>query len=336
MSVSLTASTLTVGATTQATATLKDANGNVLTGRGVIWASSNTTVATVSTSGVVTAVSAGTTSITASSEGQSGSAGVTVTPIPVASVTVSLVASVLTAGSTTQATATAKDANGNVLTGRSVSWASSNTSVAAVNASGLVTAINSGTASINATSEGQSGGAPLTVTTGVDTTPPSIVALTVSPQTVDVTTQAQTVTATARITDAGRGVIGLDFILTAPSGGIQASCQTRTIASGTPADGMRTCTATIPLGAQPGDWIIAVNGWDAAQNMKGLRTSDLTALGFPHRVTVVSQNADTTPPSIVALTVSPQTIDGTSGAQTVTATARITDADAEQSASTSS
>ncbi|MGI8400913.1 MAG: Ig-like domain-containing protein [Gemmatimonadaceae bacterium] len=325
VSVSLATSSLTVGGNTQATATVKDANGGILSGRSVAWASSNTSVATVNPTGLVTAISAGTASITAMSESQSGSATLTVTPIPVASVSVSLAASSLRPGTTTQASATLRDANGNVLTGRSVAWSSTTETVATVNASGVVTAINLGTTTVTATSEGQSGGASLTVISGVDTTPPSIVALTISPQTVDVSSSAHTVTATARITDSGRGVIGFDFILTAPSGGIQASCQTRTIASGTSADGTWTCTATIPLGAQPGDWVIAVNGWDAAQNMQGLRTAELNALGFPTKVTVVSQNPDTTPPSIVSLTVSPQTVDVTAGGQTVTATARITD-----------
>ncbi|MDQ6672972.1 MAG: hypothetical protein M3069_19905, partial [Chloroflexota bacterium] len=122
-----------------------------------------------------------------------------------------------------------------------------------------------------------------------DLTPPSFESLTITPLAVDVTTGAQTVTATARVTDAQRGVIGIDFILTAPNGGIQASCQTRTIASGTAADGTWSCTATIPLGAQPGDWVIALNAYDAAQNMAGLRTADLTARGWPTKVSVTSQ-----------------------------------------------
>ena len=148
---------LIVGANTQASATLKDASGNVLTGRTVSWSTNSVDVATVTPAGLVTAVAAGSVAITATSEGQSGSAGVTVTPVPVASVSVSLAASTLTVGATTQATATLKDANGNVLTGRGVIWASSNTTVATVSTSGVVTAVSAGTASITASSEGQSG-----------------------------------------------------------------------------------------------------------------------------------------------------------------------------------
>jgi hypothetical protein len=71
---------VSVGLTQQFTATLKDASGNILTGRTVTWASSTPTVATLGASGLATALLAGTTTITATSEGQSGSTTLTVTP----------------------------------------------------------------------------------------------------------------------------------------------------------------------------------------------------------------------------------------------------------------
>ena len=74
VSVGLAASTLTVGQATQATATTRDANGAVLAGRAIAWSSGNTAVASVSASGLVTAVGAGSVQITAASEGRSGSA----------------------------------------------------------------------------------------------------------------------------------------------------------------------------------------------------------------------------------------------------------------------
>jgi uncharacterized protein YjdB len=164
VTVSLAATSINAVETTQATATTLDGSGGVLTGRAVTWTSSNTAVATVSGSGLVTAVSAGTANITATSEGKSGSATLTVTPAPVASVSVTLAASNITAIQTTQATSTLRDVNGVLLTGRAVAWTSDNTAVATVSSSGLVTAVSAGTANITATSEGQSGSAPLTVT----------------------------------------------------------------------------------------------------------------------------------------------------------------------------
>src|SRR2546426_1256363 len=71
--------TVIVGETTQLTATVKDAAGHVLTDRVVTWSSSNAGVATISSTGLVTGVTANAvTVITATSEGVSGSATITV------------------------------------------------------------------------------------------------------------------------------------------------------------------------------------------------------------------------------------------------------------------
>ena len=156
--------TVTVGQTVQLTATPKDANGNPLTGRTVTWATSNPALAAVSGNGLVTGGAGGTATITASSEGQNGSAAITVTLVPVSSVAVSSASASLTVGQTLQLTATPKDANGNPLTGRVVTWATSNAAVVAVSASGLVTAVAAGSATITATSEGKNGTAAITVT----------------------------------------------------------------------------------------------------------------------------------------------------------------------------
>ena len=170
VSVSLSPSSLVVGQTANATARLRDASGNDLTGRVVAWSSSNAGVATVTTGGVVSAVSAGSANIIASSEGKNGSASLTVSapppppPVPVASVSVSPATSSLQVGGTVQLSAVTRDANNNVLTGRPVAWTSSNTVVATVSASGLVSALASGSATITATSGGVSGTAAITVT----------------------------------------------------------------------------------------------------------------------------------------------------------------------------
>src|SRR5207249_3583581 len=79
VTVSPATASLTVGATTQLTATPKDANGTALGGRVVTWGTSNAAIATVSASGLARGVAAGGATITATSEGQSGSAAVTVT-----------------------------------------------------------------------------------------------------------------------------------------------------------------------------------------------------------------------------------------------------------------
>src|SRR5213596_49514 len=175
------APTVQVGQTTQLTATPKDANGTPLTGRVVTWSSDNTAVAMVDGSGLVTAVAAGSATITATSEGQSGTASVTVSTVPVASVTVSPSPASVQQGATVQLTATPKDANGTPLTGRVVSWSSNNTAVATVNG-GLVRGVVAGSATITATSEGQSGTSSITVT------PVPVASVTVTPTSPSVAT----------------------------------------------------------------------------------------------------------------------------------------------------
>jgi len=154
-----------VGQTVQLTATPRDANGNALSGRAVTWSSTNTTVATVSGTGLARGATAGSATITATSEGQSGTSAVTVTVAPVATVTVSPAAAAIQPGQTVQLTATTKDANGNILTGRTVTWVSNSNAAATVSSSGLVTGVATGTALITATSEGKSGGAAIAVGT---------------------------------------------------------------------------------------------------------------------------------------------------------------------------
>lgn len=172
--VSIANSSILVGASTQASASPRDASGNALSGRAVAWTSSNQAVATVSSAGLVTGVAPGSAVITATSEGVSGSATVTVAPPPVASVQVTLSAATIASGGTTQASAALRDAAGNPLTGRSVTWISSNEAVASVSNSGLVTGLAQGSATIAATSEGVSGSATVTVV------PPPVATVTLS------------------------------------------------------------------------------------------------------------------------------------------------------------
>jgi len=82
----------------------------------------------------------------------------------VASVLVSPAAGDLAVGETMQLTVTLKDAAGNALTGRPVTWESSDISVATVSNHGLVTGVATGAATITASSEGTGGRAAITVT----------------------------------------------------------------------------------------------------------------------------------------------------------------------------
>src|SRR5204862_310265 len=76
------------------------------------------------------------------------SAAVRIDSVPVASVTVSPTSGSARIGATVQLTGVTKDSAGNLLTRRTVSWMTSNASVATVSAGGLVTGMTAGSATI--------------------------------------------------------------------------------------------------------------------------------------------------------------------------------------------
>jgi hypothetical protein len=78
VTVTAVSTTLQAGQTTQASAVTRDASNTVVTGRAVAWSTSNAAVATVSVTGVVTALTPGVATITATSEGKSGTVQITV------------------------------------------------------------------------------------------------------------------------------------------------------------------------------------------------------------------------------------------------------------------
>jgi uncharacterized protein YjdB len=165
VSINVTATQIEVGRTITITPTVKDQRDSVMTGKTVTWASSNTSVATV-TNGVVTGVTKGQATIVASIEGKVASATIFVTDASVASVTLNAtVPSTFFVGQSAQATAVIRDLNNNVLTTYAVTWTSSNPSVASVGPSGLITAVSAGVSTITATASGKS--ATLVVTTSL-------------------------------------------------------------------------------------------------------------------------------------------------------------------------
>ena len=186
--------TMSVGQHTQLTATLSDAAGNVLNGRTVTWSSSNPAVATVSAQGVLTAVAVGSTTITATSEGKSGTAAVTISNVAVGSVTVQPQGPSIVQGASVQLSATVRDVNGNIVTDRAVTWSSSNTTQAVVSPTGIVTGVAPGTVIITATSEGKSG------TTSVTITPVPVGSVTVAPPSATIR-MSKTATLTATVKD---------------------------------------------------------------------------------------------------------------------------------------
>ena len=140
---------INVGATYQFSANVTATGG---ADPSVTWSSSDTSVASVDAAGLVSGVAGGTATIKATSNfdnSQSASVTVTVVAPAVTSVTINQPNQTLTAPTTAQLTATVDAVGG---ADASVNWGTSDTNVATVNSSGLVTTVCAGTATITATS----------------------------------------------------------------------------------------------------------------------------------------------------------------------------------------
>ena len=153
---------------------LEDSYGNMIDGQPIVWVSSDSSVATVSTSGVVSAHKPGTANIIAIAGTQSAQAVVDVSEEPASrKPTVTITPS--TVGVVAKATVTLAvsvvDTTGKSVTGPSVSWSSASPAIATVTQAGVVTGVAPGTVKITASSGGGSVSSLLTVTAAPSTPP---------------------------------------------------------------------------------------------------------------------------------------------------------------------
>lgn len=149
---------LVQGQTLQMRVTLRDAAGTALSGRVVTYESLDPLVASVSSTGLVTALAPGVAGIAARAEGREARVVLGVLPPPVAAIaTLSLSPNPATVavGATVPLTAVARDAQGNTLAGRTVSYGTSNAAVATVDGNGVVRGAAVGEAVITASAEGR-------------------------------------------------------------------------------------------------------------------------------------------------------------------------------------
>ncbi len=133
------------------------------TGRTVIYGSNAPNVATVSSTGLVTAIAPGTARISATSDGKVGTVTIMVIAERVASVFMTPTTASLNIGDTQLLTTTARSAAGALLNGRPITWQSGAPGVATVSSSGLVTAVSPGVVVILTTVEGVTATAMITV-----------------------------------------------------------------------------------------------------------------------------------------------------------------------------
>jgi uncharacterized protein YjdB len=162
--------TFFVGQTLQATSVARDAGNNTLTAFTTTWTSSAPAVASVSATGLITALSAGTTTITATSGGKTGTLNVTVSLVPVARVLLTL-PKPAHVGRPAAVVADLRNSSGTALTAaqRTFGWHSSDESIATVSATGVITGLTYGTTIITCVVENRVGTLVVNVTeVGID------------------------------------------------------------------------------------------------------------------------------------------------------------------------
>lgn len=171
LSLSASKTTLTVGQSVSVVATF-DPTNTTSNAKELTWTSSDETIATVEANGTVNAIGQGVATITAStSYGVSSTIDITVIPVvEVSSIALSAPKTEIEVKETLQITATVlpNDATNPDI----VDWTSSDSSVATVNKSGLVTGVSAGSVTIKAKSaNGVEGSITITVTQASDKLP---------------------------------------------------------------------------------------------------------------------------------------------------------------------
>ena len=261
--------TLTRGAQKQLTATVLPADAEDKT---VVWSSSADAVATVDSSGLVTAVGVGTATITASANGHSTTCAVTVAPIAVSSVAINA-SLILIPGGSESLNATVLPLNAD---NRALTWSSSDSAVATVE-NGTVTAVKVGTALITATAADGSGKSAVCLVTVM---PVAVSELTLTPATLSLEQGESGLLSAAVNADATDQTLrwhsSNETVVTVADGAVTALGAGTAVVTVSSADGKKTASCTVTVTQR-------VTGVElpAALTLKAGERAALTATIFP-------------------------------------------------------
>ncbi|HJU74827.1 MAG TPA: Ig-like domain-containing protein [Gemmatimonadaceae bacterium] len=270
---------INVGGDVTLRATPRNAAGLDVVGQTVTWSSNAPAVASVSASGVVTGVTAGSASIVATVAGVSGNAAITVVPpaadTVVASVTITPSSGTIQTGGTISLGAAAQNAAGQPLGGKAFTWTSAAPAIATVSAGGMVTGVSAGTAVITAASQGKSANANITVTAAADSAVASVAVL---PATTSIVVGATAALGATPRNAAGQPVAGQTVTWSSSNTSI-ASVNASGVVTGvsiggpvtiTASTGSKSGSASVSVVAAPSSsGTIAVNGAQTFQTMTG-------------------------------------------------------------------
>lgn len=234
--ITATAPSVEVGQNLQTTVRYYDASSSQLGGRTVSYGTSNANVATVSTTGLVTATSPGSVTISATVDGIIGNLSVTVTAVPIGFIAISPSSPTVRVGETVTLSAQPQGVSGQPITGRPINWSTSNAARATVTQTGVVTGVTPGNVYIRASADGRTDSVSVRVRSLVS---PSI---TGTPSTILVPDGPGGITGTnfgATIADNELLINGIAAMITAAS--------PTSITFNVPAKSQLPCTATGPV-----------------------------------------------------------------------------------------
>ena len=235
VTINLLSVTLELGQTIQLIATVQPENA---TDKTITWSSNNDKIATVDNNGVVTAIAEGNAVIMVTAGGKSATCAVSVkkSVIAVTSVTLNKTSLNMTKGQSETLTATVTPDNA---TDKTVSWSSSDATIASVDQNGRVTALKSGNATIMAKAGEKSATCSVTITTPVESVSldrtsvnleegqTTTLVATINPNDADEKTVTWT-TSNASIATVTNGVVTAiaegNAVITATAGGKSATC----------------------------------------------------------------------------------------------------------------
>jgi uncharacterized protein YjdB len=282
-------SSVSVGQQIQASAVAQRSNGNPMSKQRIGYKSSDPSIATVTGTGVITGVGPGTATITATQDGKSASQTVTVTPaVPMAVLITPGSFTLRAGGSPVKLTASPVDAQGRPITGGTVRWESTNTTVATVSSDGTVMGLVQGSADIIAESGGRQGVARITVT------PLPVSSLTLAPNPMSVIEGATNQLVVTLRDTANRPVssVGRNIVFVSSDQTI-ASVAPTGIVTGV-REGSTVVVATID-GSVSGQVTVNVSQRNVAFVIFTSARNPFFRLGVPNTVTAVAVDSNQTP-----------------------------------------
>jgi hypothetical protein len=147
--------TIEVGQNMQTSVRYFDASSAQLGGRTITYATSNSSVASVSATGLVTATSVGPVTISASVDGVAGNLALTVTPVPISFIAITPADPSVRVSESLTLSAEPRNQSGQPVTGRTITWSTANAARATVTQTGVVTGVTAGSVHIRAATGGR-------------------------------------------------------------------------------------------------------------------------------------------------------------------------------------